>query len=61
MLISGGAAGIAAYALIQDDGSIRLYAGAFETPAQAARSLAASVRDAGTAPAVAYQNRERMY
>ena len=46
--------GIAAYALLQDDGSARLYAGAFETPAQAA-PLAASVRDAGTVPVVAFR------
>ena len=46
--------GITAYALLQDDGSARLYAGAFETPAQAA-PLAASVRDAGTVPVVAFR------
>jgi hypothetical protein len=44
--------GIAAYGLLQDDGSVRVYAGAFETPAQAA-PLAASVRDAGEPPVVA--------
>jgi hypothetical protein len=44
--------GIAAYGLLQDDGSVRVYAGAFETPAQAA-PLAASVRDAGEQPVVA--------
>ena len=46
--------GISAYALLQEDGSARLYAGAFETAAQAA-PLAASVRDAGTVPVVAYR------
>ena len=46
--------GISAYALLQDDGSARLYAGAFETAAQAA-PLAASVRDAGTVPVVAFR------
>ena len=46
--------GVTAYALLQDDGSARLYAGAFETPAQAA-PLAASVRDAGTVPVVAFR------
>ena len=46
--------GVTAYALLQEDGSARLYAGAFETPAQAA-PLAASVRDAGTVPVVAFR------
>ncbi len=46
--------GISAYALLQDDGSARIYAGAFETAAQAA-PLAASVRDAGTVPVVAFR------
>lgn len=43
-----------AYALLQDDGSARIYAGAFETPDQAAL-LAASVRAAGIEPTVAYR------
>jgi len=46
--------GIPAYALLQDDGTARVFAGAFETPAQAA-SLAASLRDAGVTPLVAYR------
>ena len=46
--------GVTAYALLQEDGSARLYAGAFETPAQAA-PLAESVRDAGTVPVVAFR------
>ncbi|HVT39352.1 MAG TPA: hypothetical protein VHE78_09925, partial [Gemmatimonadaceae bacterium] len=40
------ARGVAAYALLQDDGSARVFAGAFETPAQAA-PLAAAIRDKG--------------
>ena len=44
--------GIGAYALEQDDGRVRVFAGAFETPLQAA-SLAAWVRDAGTTPVMA--------
>jgi hypothetical protein len=48
------ARGISAYALLQDDGSVRVYAGAFETPAQAA-ALGASVRDAGATPVVAFR------
>ena len=46
--------GIAAYALLQDDGSVRVYAGAFETPAQSAQ-LAAAVRDAGVQPVIAFR------
>jgi hypothetical protein len=46
--------GITAYALLQDDGSIRLFAGAFETAAQAA-PLAASVRDAGVDAVLAFR------
>ncbi len=46
--------GIAAYALEQDDGVIRIVSGAFETAAQAA-PLAASVRDAGTTPVVVFR------
>lgn len=48
------ARGVVAYALVQDDGSVRVFAGAFENPAQAA-PLAATVRDAGTAPVVAFR------
>ncbi|MBI1808602.1 MAG: hypothetical protein HYR75_01785 [Gemmatimonadetes bacterium] len=44
--------GVGAYGLLQDDGRVRVFAGAFETPSQAA-PLAASVRDAGTAPVMA--------
>jgi len=46
------ARGIGAYALLQDDGNARLFAGAFETPGQAVL-LALSLRDAGAVPAVA--------
>jgi hypothetical protein len=46
--------GITAYALLQDDGGIRLFAGAFETAAQAA-PLAASVRDAGVGAVLAFR------
>jgi hypothetical protein len=46
--------GITAYALQQDDGGIRLFAGAFETAAQAA-PLAASVRDAGVGAVLAFR------
>ena len=43
-----------AYALLQEDGTARIYAGAFETPEQAAL-LAARVRAAGIEPTVAYR------
>jgi hypothetical protein len=43
-----------AYALLQDDGTARIYAGAFDTPEHAAL-LAASVRAAGIEPTVAYR------
>jgi hypothetical protein len=46
------ARGIGAYALLQDDGNARLFAGAFETPGQAVL-LALSLRDAGAVPVVA--------
>lgn len=46
------ARGVGAYGLLQDDGRVRVFAGAFETPSQAA-PLAASVRDAGTVPVMA--------
>jgi hypothetical protein len=46
--------GVAAYALVQDDGSVRLFAGAFETAA-AAVPLDAELRAAGLAPRVAYR------
>ena len=48
------ARGLPAYALLQEDGSARIYAGAFDTPEQAAL-LAASVRAAGIEPTVAYR------
>ena len=48
------ALGIPAYALVQDDGSARVFAGAFETSGQAAL-LAKSLRDLGTAPVVAFR------
>lgn len=46
------AQGIVAYALLQDDGNARLFAGAFETPGQSVL-LALSLRDAGAVPVVA--------
>ena len=46
--------GFNAYALMQSDGSVRLYAGAFETPAQAA-PLAAALRAARVTPVVAFR------
>lgn len=46
--------GISAYALVQEDGSVRVFAGAFETAAQAA-PLAASLRDAGAPPVLAFR------
>ncbi|MCC7003383.1 MAG: SPOR domain-containing protein [Gemmatimonadaceae bacterium] len=46
------ARGIDAYALLQDDGNARLFAGAFETPGQSVL-LALSLRDAGAVPVVA--------
>jgi hypothetical protein len=48
------ARGISVYALVQEDGSVRVFAGAFETAAQAA-ALAASFRDAGATPVVAFR------
>lgn len=47
--------GIAAYALAQDDGRVRLLAGAFETPDQAA-VLAVSLRDAGVPPVLVFRS-----
>jgi hypothetical protein len=48
------ARGVAVYALTQRDGSTRLYAGAFERPAQA--SLAATaLRVAGLTPVLEYR------
>lgn len=46
--------GFNTYVLVQNDGSFRLYAGAFETTAQAA-SLASALRAAGVAPVLAYR------
>ena len=48
------ARGVPAYALLQDDGSVRLFAGAFETAA-AAVLLSADLRAKGLAPQVAYR------
>lgn len=48
------AKGVAPYALTQDDGTVRVYAGAFETVAQAV-AMAAMVREAGGVPIVAYR------
>ncbi len=46
--------GVRAYGLVQHDGSVRLFAGAFETSDQAAL-LAMSLRDLGTEPSLAYR------
>ena len=46
--------GLPAYALLQEDGTARVYAGAFDSPEQAA-ILAASVSAAGIEPMVAYR------
>ena len=46
--------GIPVYALMQDDGTFTLYAGAFETPAQAAL-LMSTLRAAGEDPVVVYR------
>ena len=48
------ARGIPAYALVQDDGSVRVLAGAFETSGQAAL-LAKSLRDLGAVPVMAFR------
>ncbi len=48
------ARGVSAYALMQDDGSVRLFAGAFETAA-AAVPLDADLRAVGLAPQLAYR------
>ncbi len=48
------ARGVPAYALVQDDGTVRLFAGAFETAA-AAVPLDADLRAAGLAPQLAYR------
>ena len=48
------ARGVAAYALQQQDGSAHVFAGAFETTAEAA-VLAAAVRDRGTQPVMAFR------
>jgi hypothetical protein len=46
--------GIAAYALMQEDGSAKLYTGAFEHPEQSSLALSA-LRVAGLAPVLAYR------
>jgi hypothetical protein len=48
------ARGVGAYALVQGDGSVRLLAGAFETPAQAV-PLASVLQAAGVAPVLAFR------
>ncbi len=48
------ARGIPAYALLQREGFVRVFAGAFETTAHTAL-LAASLREAGQEPVVAYR------
>ena len=47
------------YVLVQNDGSVRLLVGAFETTAQAA-PLASALRAAGVAPVLAFRT-GRMY
>lgn len=49
-----GARGVQAYALMQDDGSVRVYAGAFETAAAAA-ALHAELRAMGLSPQLSYR------
>lgn len=46
--------GIPVYALWQDDGSVRLFAGAFETPGQSVL-VALSLRDLGVEPVLAFR------
>jgi hypothetical protein len=46
--------GVSTYALIQDDGAIRLYAGAFATPEEAMH-LAPQLRTAGLQPRIVYR------
>jgi hypothetical protein len=46
--------GVPAYGLLQDDGSVTLYAGAFESPEQAG-PLSDTFRAAGIAPVVVYR------
>ena len=46
--------GLAPYALTQDDGTVRVYAGAFETVAQMV-TMAAIVHDSGGTPMVAFR------
>jgi len=46
--------GIPAYALLQEDGRARLFAGAFETPGQSAL-VALSLRDIGVEPVLAFR------
>jgi hypothetical protein len=53
------AAGVRAYGLQQENGSVRVFAGAFETASQAAW-LASTLRDAGETPRLAYRT-GRMY
>jgi hypothetical protein len=48
------AKGVVPYALRQDDGTVRVYAGAFETVAQGV-AMAAFVRGAGATPLMAYR------
>ena len=46
--------GVAAYGLMQSDGSVKLYTGAFERPEQSSLALSA-LRVAGLAPVLAYR------
>jgi hypothetical protein len=48
------AKGIPAYAMMQNDGSARIYAGAFETPEQSSLS-ATALRVAGASPVLEYR------
>jgi hypothetical protein len=46
--------GVPAYALMRPDGTVRLYAGAFQTPDEGA-ALAAALRAAGVDPVLVYR------
>jgi hypothetical protein len=54
MIATWEARGISAYALTQEQGRIRVYAGAFESPAQAV-VLAMMLRELGAEPRLAYR------
>ena len=54
MLKAYAAKGVPAYALMQDDGSVRVYAGAFQTPEQTTLA-ATALRVAGATPVLEYR------